>query len=128
VKNPRRNLPLSLVVGTGAVILLYILANIVYLCVLPTFGDPNGTTVLARGIQYAAEDRVATAVMQQVFGPVGASLMAIAVLVSTFGANNGLILSGARCYYAMARDGLFFERVGQLHPKYKTPHVWRFIF
>lgn len=123
VKNPRRNLPLSLVVGTGAVILLYILANIVYLCVLPMFGDPNGTTVLARGIQYAAEDRVATAVMQQVFGPVGASLMAIAILVSTFGANNGLILSGARCYYAMARDGLFFERVGQLHPKYKTPHI-----
>jgi APA family basic amino acid/polyamine antiporter len=123
VKNPQRNLPLSLAIGTGAVILLYILANVIYLCALPLFGDPNGTTVLARGIQFAKEDRVATAVMEQMFGAVGASLMAIAILVSTFGCNNGLILSGARCYYAMAKDGLFFKSVGKLHPKYKTPHV-----
>lgn len=123
VKNPQRNLPLSLAIGTGAVILLYILANFIYLCALPLFGDPNGTTVLSRGIQYAAEDRVATAVMQQMFGAAGASLMAIAILLSTFGCNNGLILSGARCYYAMAKDGLFFKPVGRLHPKYKTPHI-----
>ncbi|HEU5403102.1 MAG TPA: amino acid permease [Terriglobales bacterium] len=123
VKNPNRNLPLSLVIGTGAVILLYILANFVYLCALPLAGDPHGTTLLSRGIQYATEDRVATAVMQQMFGGIGASLIAVAILVSTFGCNNGLILSGARCYYAMARDGLFFRQVGKLHPKYKTPHV-----
>ena len=123
VKNPHRNLPLSLAIGTGAVIVLYILANFVYLCALPLVGNPHGTTVLSRGIQYASEDRVATAVMQQMFGALGASLMALAILVSTFGCNNGLILSGARCYYAMARDGLFFRQVGRLHPKYKTPHV-----
>ena len=123
VKNPQRNLPLSLAIGTGSVILLYILANFIYLCALPLFGDPNGTTVLARGIQFAKEDRVATAVMEQMFGAAGASLMAFAILLSTFGCNNGLILSGARCYYAMAKDGLFFNPVGRLHPKYKTPHV-----
>jgi APA family basic amino acid/polyamine antiporter len=123
VKNPHRNLPLALAIGTGTVILLYILANVVYLCALPLFGDPHGTTILSRGIQYAADDRVATAVMQQMFGVIGGTLMAIAILVSTFGCNNGLILSGARCYYAMARDGLFFKRVGNLHQKYKTPHV-----
>jgi len=123
VKNPHRNLPLSLGIGTLAVILLYIAANFVYLFALPLIGDPHGASVLTRGIQYASEDRVATAVMSQMFGAAGALLMAGAILVSTFGCNNGLILSGARCYYAMARDGLFFKQVGYLHPKYKTPHV-----
>ena len=123
VKNPQRNLPLSLAIGTGVVILLYIMANVVYLCALPLFGDPHGSTILSRGVQYAADDRVATAVMQQMFGVIGGTLMAIAILVSTFGCNNGLILSGARCYYAMARDGLFFKSVGKLHPKYRTPHI-----
>lgn len=123
VKNPHRNLPLSLAIGTGSVILIYIAANFVYLLALPLIGDPHGTTLLTRGIQFASEDRVATAVMQQMFGAAGAFLMAGAILVSTFGCNNGLILSGARCYYAMAKDGLFFKSVGNLHPKYKTPHV-----
>ena len=123
VRNPRRNLPISLALGTGTVILLYIAANFVYLLVLPLHGDPNGTTVLARGIQYATDDRVGTAVMQSIFGPVGASLMAVAILLSTFGCNTGLILAGARIYYAMARDGLFFRSVGRLHPRYKTPAV-----
>jgi APA family basic amino acid/polyamine antiporter len=123
VKDPHRNLPLSLAIGTGAVILLYIGANFVYLGALPLVGDSHGSTTLARGIQYALEDRVATAVMSQMVGGAGALLMAGAILISTFGCNNGLILSGARCYYAMARDGLFFKSVGNLHPKYKTPHV-----
>jgi APA family basic amino acid/polyamine antiporter len=123
VQNPKRNLPLSLALGTSLVILLYIAANIVYLLVLPLHGDPHGTTVLARGIQYAADDRVGTAMMQQAFGASGAVLMAIAILLSTFGCNNGLILAGARIYYAMARDGLFFQSIGKLHPKYKTPAV-----
>ncbi|HWY71963.1 MAG TPA: amino acid permease [Terriglobales bacterium] len=123
VENPRRNLPLSLAIGTGLVTLLYIAANFVYLMVLPLHGDAHGTTVLARGIQYAADDRVGTAVMQQAFGASGAVLMAIAILISTFGCNNGLILAGARIYYAMAKDGLFFRSVGKLHPAYKTPAV-----
>jgi len=123
VQNPKRNLPLSLAIGTGVVTLLYIAANVVYLMVLPLHGDPHGTTILAHGIQYAVDDRVATAVMQQAFGASGAALMAIAILVSTFGCNNGLILAGARIYYAMAKDGLFFRSIGKLHPKYKTPIV-----
>ncbi|HVH86325.1 MAG TPA: amino acid permease [Terriglobales bacterium] len=123
VENPRRNLPISLALGTSVVILLYIAANFVYLMALPLHGDPHGSTILARGIQYAADDRVGTAVMQQAFGASGAALMAIAILISTFGCNNGLILTGARVYYAMARDGLFFRSTGKLHPKYKTPAV-----
>jgi len=123
VRNPQRNLPLSLAVGTGAVILIYIAVNFIYLLVLPLWGDPAATTVLGRGIQYASEDRVATAVMQQMIGPYGARLMALAILISTFGCNNGLILSGSRVYYAMARDGLFFRSVGRLHPRYRTPHI-----
>ncbi len=123
VKNPSRNLPLSLAMGTGVVILLYIAANLVYLLVLPMRGDPHGATVLARGIQYAAEDRVGTAALNVMFGQAGAAMMAAAILVSTFGCNNGLILAGARVYYAMAKDGLFFKSVAELHPKYKTPGV-----
>jgi APA family basic amino acid/polyamine antiporter len=121
VHNPKRNLPLALALGTGTVILLYVLANVAYLNVLPLHGDPKGTTEMARGIQYATSDRVGTAVMQQMFGATGAALMAVAILLSTFGCNNGLILSGARVYYAMARDGLFFRSAGKLHPTYKTP-------
>jgi APA family basic amino acid/polyamine antiporter len=121
VRNPSRNLPLSLAMGTGFVILLYLAANLVYLMVLPMRGDPHGATVLARGIQFAAEDRVGTAALNVMFGRAGAYLMAAAVLVSTFGCNNGLILAGARVYYAMAKDGLFFKSVARLHPRYKTP-------
>ncbi|HWR13347.1 MAG TPA: amino acid permease [Terriglobales bacterium] len=127
VKNPSRNLPLSLALGTGVVIAIYIAANFVYLSVLPLVGDPNGTSVLARGIQYATEDRVGTAVMQVMFPAGGAVLMAIAILISTFGCNNGLILAGARVYYAMAKDRLFFQSAGRLHPKYKTPHISLFV-
>jgi APA family basic amino acid/polyamine antiporter len=123
VENPRRNLPLSLALGTIIVSLLYIAANFVYLMVLPLHGDPHGSTIVARGIQYAADDRVGTAVMQQAFGASGAALMAIAILISTFGCNNGLILAGARIYYAMAKDGLFFRSIAKLHPRYKTPAI-----
>ena len=121
VKNPRRNIPLSLVLGTGFVLTAFLLASVAYLLVLPLHGDPNGTKVLARGIQYAAEDRVGTATLEQIFGSVGASLMAGAILVSTFGCANGMTMAGARVYYAMSQDGLFFKAVGKLHPKYKTP-------
>ena len=121
VKNPKRNIPLSLVLGTGFVLTVYLLASAAYILVLPLHGDPQGTTLLARGVQYAAEDRVGTAALQQIFGPIGAYLMAGAILISTFGCANGLSLAGARVYYAMSQDGLFFKSVGKLHPKYRTP-------
>lgn len=121
VKNPKRNLPLSLILGTGFVLTVYFLVSLSYLLVLPMHGDPNGATVAARGIQYAAEDRVATAALGQIFHSGGAFLMAGAILISTFGCANGMTLAGARVFYAMSRDGLFFKSVGKLHPRYKTP-------
>jgi len=121
VRNPQRNLPLSLAMGTGLVLLIYILANFVYLCALPLHGDPAGATNLTRGIQYASQDRVGTAVLEQIFHSSGAYLMAGAILISTFGCANGMTMAGARVYYAMSRDGLFFKAAGRLHPRYKTP-------
>lgn len=112
VRNPERNLPLALAMGTGLVTLVYFLANITYLLVLTL---PE--------IQNAPEDRVGTLVMQHVFGEPGLYLMAAAILVSTFGCVNGLILSGARVYYAMARDGLFFRRAGRISARTRVP-VW----
>jgi basic amino acid/polyamine antiporter, APA family len=123
VKNPSRNLPLSLAIGTGVVILLYVLCNVIYLNVLPLDGSPSGATILDRGIKFATEDRVATAVMTQMLRTAGGGLMAVAIMISGFGCANGLILSGARVYYAMAKDGLFFGNVAKLHPTYKTPAV-----
>jgi APA family basic amino acid/polyamine antiporter len=128
IRNPKRNLPLSLAIGTGVVLLLYVLCNFVYLRVLPMMGDPTATTLAGRGIQYAAEDRVATAVMESAsmsFGLAGvgygAKLMAAAILISTFGCVNGMLLAGARVYYAMSQDGLFFKAVGRLSEKSKAP-------
>jgi APA family basic amino acid/polyamine antiporter len=134
IKNPKRNLPLSLAIGTGVVLLLYIACNFVYLSVLPL-----------EAIAHAPQDRVATAVMQTAFGSVGlhlmsgwfgmpkgpgaaeaigsvgAKLMAGAILVSTFGCVNGMLLAGARVYYAMSKDGLFFKAAGKLDPKTDVP-------
>jgi APA family basic amino acid/polyamine antiporter len=110
IRNPRRNLPLSLAMGVGIVSLLYILANCVYLTALPL-----------SGIQHAPEDRVATAVMHQIFGPSGVLVMAAAIMVSCFGCVNGLILAGARVYYAMALDGVFFRRAAALGARHHAP-------
>jgi APA family basic amino acid/polyamine antiporter len=151
VRNPRRNLPLSLALGTGLVISLYFLANVAYLRTLPILGEGpriervrqletmaaqldrggqkadaeivrkekdellNEASTTERGIAYAKEGRVGTAVMELVWPQFGVQAMAIAIMISTFGCTNGLILSGARLYYAMARDGLFFQRVGRLN-------------
>ena len=104
VINPRRNVPLSLALGTILVIGLYLLANVAYLAALP-FG----------AIQSAPSDRVASETANVIFPGTGATIMAVAIMISTFGCNNGLILAGARAYYAMARDGLFFRRVGELN-------------
>jgi APA family basic amino acid/polyamine antiporter len=121
IRDPKRNIPLSLVIGTGVVLLLYVLCNFVYLSVLPMAGSPTATTIMGRGIQYASEDRVATAVMEQAFAGYGAKLMAAVILISTFGCVNGLLMAGARVYYAMSQDGLFFKSVGKLSEGSKTP-------
>ena len=105
VKDPKRNIPLSLAFGTGIVIALYLLANVAYLTTLP-FEKIQGA------------GRVATDTMNVIFSGRGAIVMAVAIMISTFGCNNGLILAGARAYYAMARDGLFFKSSGQLNDKH----------
>jgi APA family basic amino acid/polyamine antiporter len=115
VVNPRRNVPLSLALGTFLVIGLYLLANIAYLATLPF-----------NAIQNAPSDRVASETANVIFPGAGATIMAIAIMISTFGCNNGLILAGARAYYAMAKDGLFFRRVGELN-KCRVP-AWALIF
>ncbi len=117
VINPKKNIPMSLFLGTFIVTILFILTNIVYIVVLPLRGDPAGATVMEKGIQYALNDRLATAAVTDVFGVYAASVMALFIMISTFGCNNGLILSGARVYYAMARDGLFFNEAGILNRK-----------
>ena len=122
VKDPGRTLPRALAFGAGLVTLLYLLVNVSYLCVLPLAGTPGAPTAIERGIQFATEDRVATAVAEIVLGAGGAAIMAVAVLISTFGCNNGLILAGARIYYAMARDRLFFQSVGVLN-RHHVPGV-----
>lgn len=114
VVNPRKTLPVSLVLGAGSVTLLYVLANVGYLFVLPVTGSPDGGSVLGRGIQFAAFDRVATAAVSTVLGDLAVIVMAILIMISTFGCMNGLVLVGARVYYVMARDGLFFSRAGEL--------------
>jgi APA family basic amino acid/polyamine antiporter len=122
VRNPKRNLPLALALGTGIVTVLYVLANLAYLNVLPLAGTPDGASVLARGLEFATGDRLGTAVAEVIVGSSGAVLVAIAVMISTFGCNNGLILAGARVYYAMAKDGLFFRSVGEVNG-HNTPSV-----
>ena len=106
VKNPKRDVALSMAFGTIIVITLYCFANLAYLCTLPLVQ-----------IQTAPDDRVASAALNAVFGPAGAAIMAVAIIISTFGCNNGLILAGARVAYAMAKDGLFFRSTGRLNSK-----------
>lgn len=120
VINPKRNIPLSLAIGTGVVTFLYILANLAYILVLPIVGTPEAADVAGRGIQFATSDRVGTAVASYIFGEPAAIVMGILIMISTFGCNNGLILAGARVYYAMAKDGLFFQKTGILN-KHSVP-------
>jgi APA family basic amino acid/polyamine antiporter len=110
VKHARRNLPLALGLGTGLVCLMYLLANVAYVSVLPL-----------GAIQGAAQDRVGTAAAQVIFGDAGLIIMAIAIMISTFGCANGLVLAGARVYYAMSHDGVFFRSAGGVDPRHRTP-------
>jgi len=112
LKQPEKDLPFAMATGVLTVTLLYVLANVAYLHVLP-----------ADAIAHAPQDRVGTAALQAMFGAPGLYIMAVAIMISTFGCNNGLILSGARVYYAMAQDNLFFKSAAVLHPQYKTPAV-----
>ncbi len=109
-ENPRRNVPLALLLGTGTVLALYIAANFVYLSTLPF-----------PAIQHAAEDRVGTAAVQVILGQSAEKVMAAFIVLSSYGCCNGLILAGARVYYAMARDGLFFDFASRLHPRTGAP-------
>jgi basic amino acid/polyamine antiporter, APA family len=109
VKNPRRNIGLSLLLGTVLVTTVYLLANIMYLAVIPI-----------EGIAFAKSDRVGVVAAEMIFGPSGTTVIAVMIMVSTFGCNNGLIMAGARVYYTMAKDQLFFSKAGELN-QYAVP-------
>jgi APA family basic amino acid/polyamine antiporter len=115
VKDPQRTIPRALVGGVLLVTALYILTNLAYLCVLTLGGSETGATAVERGIAYATNDRVGAAAADVMFGPIGAGIMAVLIMISTFGCNNGLVLSGARAYYAMASDKLFFRSAATLN-------------
>lgn len=117
IKNPQQNIPRSLILGTAIVTCLYLLANISYLSLLPLQGNPDATDVIGQGIQFAGNgtDRVGTAAASMIFGDISVYLMALLIMVSTFGCNNGIILAGARVYYAMAHEKLFFKSAGKLN-------------
>ncbi len=119
VENPKRNIPLGLFFGVSIVTIIYILANVAYLCLLPIQGTQTGT-VLEQGIMFADKDRVGTAALFVVFGDIAKYLMAALIMVSTFGCNNGLILSGSRLYQSMAKEGLFFKSSTK-NNKYNVP-------
>lgn len=110
IRNPQRNLPLALILGTASVIVIYLLANLAYFYVLPPAG-------------VAANDRVAGEMMRRILGDWGAAGVSIAAMTSIFAALNGSILSGSRVPFAMARDGLFFRSVAHIHPQHRTPSV-----
>lgn len=110
VRMPHRTLPLALIVGTGVTALVYTATTAAYVYVVPV-------DIMAS----VPDNRIAAAAAQAILGPIGVTLIALAILVSTFGCNNGLILSGARVYYAMAKDRLFFDGIGHLHRRFQTP-------
>ncbi len=121
IENPKRNLPLSLILGTSIVTVIYLLANIAYLGILPLNGSASAIDVVGQGIQFANQDRVGSAAAQVLLGNNGYYIMAVLIVVSTFGCNNGLIMSGARLFKAMADDGLFFKKASVLSKK-KAPN------
>jgi len=115
IKEPQKNIPLGLFIGTGLVTIIYILANVAYLMLLPIKGDPNAADVIGKGIMFAQNDRVGTAALFTVLGNTSQYLMAALIMVSTFGCNNGLILAGSRLFQSMAADGLFFDKAKELN-------------
>ncbi len=122
IKDPKKNIPRSLFLGTLLVTIIYVLANIAYLSLLPLHGNPEATDVQGLGMQFAVKDRVGAAAASMIFGDIGLYLMAALIMVSTFGCNNGLILAGSRVYYAMAKEKLFFAKAGELN-KFSVPAI-----
>ncbi|OGF58781.1 MAG: amino acid transporter [Candidatus Fischerbacteria bacterium RBG_13_37_8] len=120
VVNPRKTIPYSLAIGTLLVTALYFITNVAYIMVLPVKGSPDGSDILLRGIQFANTDLVATAAAEVSLGQAGAVVIALLIIISTFGCTNGLILAGARVYYAMAHDRLFFRKMTALN-HHKVP-------
>ncbi len=110
VKNPERTLPLALILGTSAVIVIYLALNLLYYHVLPL-------ETVARSPRVAGDAAV------RIFGHAGAHFVTLAIIITMWGSVNGMVLAGARVYYAMARDGLFFRWCGAVHPRYHTPHL-----
>ena len=115
IKDPKKNIPRSLFLGTLIVTIIYILANIAYLALLPMNGTPVGESVMNNGIMFASQDRVGAAAANVIMGNIGVFVMAGLIMVSTFGCNSGLVLSGGRLFYAMSKDGLFFKKAGELN-------------
>jgi basic amino acid/polyamine antiporter, APA family len=115
IKEPHKNIPRSLLLGTAIVTGLYLLANLAYLSLLPLEGNPDGATAVERGIQFAENDRIGSSAASMIFGTSASVMMAILIMVSTFGCNNGIILAGGRLFYAMSKDGLFFPQAGKLN-------------
>ncbi|HEY6161552.1 MAG TPA: amino acid permease, partial [Bacteroidia bacterium] len=115
IKQPEKNIPRSLFLGTLIVTLLYILANIAYLSLLPLHGSSGASDIIGKGMQFQDNDRIGAAAANMIFGNSAVFIMAALIMISTFGCNNGIILSGARLYYAMAKDGLFFKRAARLN-------------
>lgn len=114
IKDPKKNIPRSLFLGTLIVTVIYILANVAYLALLPLHGTPDGS-ITQHGIMFASQDRVGAAAASVIMGNIGVFVMAGLIMVSTFGCNSGLILSGGRLFYAMAKDALFFKQAGELN-------------
>ena len=119
IKEPKKNIPRSLFLGTLIVTVIYILANVAYLALLPLHGTPDGS-ITQHGIMFASQDRVGAAAASVIMGNIGVFVMAGLIMVSTFGCNSGLILSGGRLFYAMAKDALFFKQAGELN-KHDVP-------
>jgi APA family basic amino acid/polyamine antiporter len=117
IKDPKKNIPRSLFLGTLIVTIIYILANVAYLALLPIKGNPAGVDALSQGIMFPNNDRVGAAAASIIFGNSAAYIMAALIMVSTFGCNNGIVLAGARLFYAMAKDGLFFKQAETLNKK-----------
>jgi len=115
IKEPKKNIPRSLILGTAIVTALYLLANLAYLSLLKLHGNPAGETPAELGMQFATNDRIGTSAASMIFGASASVMMAILIMVSTFGCNNGIILAGGRLFYAMSKDGLFFPRAGKLN-------------
>jgi APA family basic amino acid/polyamine antiporter len=114
-EHPQKTIAKGLVYGSALVCGLYLLTNIAYLAILPLQGDPNGQTSYLRGIMFASQDRLGSAALQTVLGNVGALVMAILIMISTFGCNNGIILAGGRLFEAMAHDKLFFKKAAEVN-------------